>query len=106
MLAVVALGAALAMGAAEVKAEAWVVVTKRSGIAKPAAMEVAKTISETLSAKGVPNSTEPTDLTSCNGRLSCLIEAASKKKISLLVTVEAASVLEDVVIHSDVLSVD
>ena len=106
MIAVVALSAALVLGAADAKNEAWVVITKRSGVAKAATAEFAKTISETLAAKGVPNSTEPTDLTSCNARLVCLIEAGMKKKVTLLVTVEVASVLDDVVIHSEVFSVD
>jgi hypothetical protein len=106
MLTAVALTAALTLGAADAKPEAWVVVTKRSGIAKPATTEFAKTISETLTSKGVPNTTEPADLTSCGGRLMCLLEAAQKKKVSVLVTVEAASVLEDVVIHSDAISID
>src|SRR4051794_23435504 len=106
MLAVVALSAALVLGAAEVKPEAWVVVTKRSGIAKPASMEMAKTIAETLTAKGVPNATEPADLTSCNGRLTCLMEAAAKNKIAVLISVQVASVLEDVVIHAEALSVE
>lgn len=106
MLAVIALSASLFTNAADVKSEAWVVVTKRSGVAKAAALEVGKTVSDTLSANGVPNSTEPGDLTACNAKRVCLIEAALKKKVAVLVTVEVASVLEDVVIHTEALSVE
>jgi hypothetical protein len=106
MLAVIALSAAVVIGAADVKNEAWVVVTKRSGVAKPAALEMAKTVSATLVAKGIPNPTEPADLSSCNAKLLCLIEAAMKQKISVLITIETASVLDDVVIHTEALSVE
>ncbi len=106
MLAMIALSAAVTLGAADVKNEAWVVVTKRSGVAKPAALEMAKTVSETLSAKGVPNPTDVADLTSCNAKLICLVEAAMKKKVSVLITIETASVLDDVVIHSEALSIE
>ncbi len=106
MLAAVALSAALFVNAADVKNEAWVVVTKRAGVAKAAANEMAKTVSDTLSKNGVPNPTDPADLTSCNAKLACLVDAALKKRAAVLVVVETASVLDDVVIHVEALSVE
>lgn len=106
MLAVIALSAAVVLGAADVKNEAWVVITKRSGIARPAAMQMARTVADTLAARGVPSSTEPADLTACNAKLVCLVEAALKKKVAVLITIETASVLEDVLIHTEALSIE
>ncbi len=106
MLAVIALSAAVVLSAADVKSEAWVVVSKRSGIARPAALQMAGTVSQTLSGKGVPNATDPADLTACKAKLLCLVEAAMKKKVAVLITIETASVLDEVVIHAEALSVE
>jgi hypothetical protein len=101
-----ALTLSLVVSAADLKPEAWVVVTKRSGVSKAAALDLARTLSETLAAKGVPTAKTPGDLTSCNAKLPCLVREATKNQVGMLVTVEAGSVLDDVLVHADALSVD
>lgn len=100
------LALSLQLGAAEARPEAWVVVTRRSGVARPAALDLARTLSATLTERGVPNPTPADDAGSCNAKVPCLVELAQKKGVSVLVTVEAGSALDDVVLHCEALSVE
>src|SRR5262249_11382901 len=103
-----ALTVALSMhlGAADMRPEAWVVVTRRSGVARPAALELARTLSAALTQRGVPNPTPPDEAASCNAKVPCLVDLAQKKGVAVLVTVEAGSALDDVVLHCEALSVE
>jgi hypothetical protein len=103
-----ALTVALSMqlGAADIRPEAWVVVTRRSGVARPQALELARTLSAALKERGVPNPTAPDDGSSCNAKVPCLVDLATKKGVSVLVTVEAGSALDDVVLHCEALSIE
>jgi len=100
------LALSLHLGAADLRPEAWVVVTRRSGVAKPQALELARTLSAALTDRGVPNPTAPEDAASCNAKVACLVDLAQKKGISVIVTVEAGSALDDMVLHCEALSVE
>src|SRR5438105_1017228 len=100
------LAVSLQLGAAELRPEAWVVVTRRSGVAKPQALDFARAVSTTLAERGVPTPTPVDDATSCAAKVPCLMDLAQKKGVSVLVAVEAGSALDDVVLHVEALSVD
>jgi hypothetical protein len=106
MLALTVAALSMHLGAAEARPEAWVVVTRRSGVAKPAALDLARTLSAALTERGVPNPTPPDDAGNCNAKVPCLVELAQKKGVSVLITVEAGSALDDVVLHCEALSVE
>src|SRR5262249_18678842 len=82
------------------------VVTKRSGVTRPQALELARTASSALTDRGVPNPIAPEDASSCNAKLPCLMNMAQKKGVSVLVTLEAGSAPDDVVLHRDALGVE
>jgi hypothetical protein len=100
------LALSLHLGAADLRPEAWVVVTRRSGVARPQALELARTLSTALKDRGVPNPTPADDAASCNAKVPCLVELAQKKGVSVIVTVEAGSALDDMVLHCEALSVE
>jgi hypothetical protein len=98
--------AALVLSASETRPEALVAISKRSGVARGQASELAKTFAAALKEKGVPVSGEVEDLVSCAGKTPCLVEAARKKGVAVLVTLDLGKVLDDVVLHSEALSID
>ena len=100
------LALSLQLGAAEIRPEAWVVVSRRSGVAKPAALDLARVLSQALAERGVPTPTPVDDATSCNAKVPCLVDLAQKKGVGVLVAVEAGSALDDVVLHVEALSVE
>ncbi|MBL8950327.1 MAG: hypothetical protein JNK82_06100 [Myxococcaceae bacterium] len=100
------LALSLHLGAAEARPEAWVVVSRRSGVAKPQALEMARNLSAALAERGVPTPTPAEDATSCNAKVPCLVELAQKKGVGVLIAVEAGSALDDVVVHVEALSVE
>jgi hypothetical protein len=69
-------------------------------------MDLARTLSAALTAHGVPNPTPPDEATGCNAKVPCLIDLAQKRGIAVLVTLEAGSALDEVVLHLEALSVE
>ncbi len=100
------LALSLQLGAAEARPEAWVVVSRRSGVAKPQALDLARTLATALAERGVPTPTPVDDASSCAAKVPCLVDLAQKKGVSVLVAVEAGSALDDVVLHVEALSVE
>ncbi|MBK7863059.1 MAG: hypothetical protein IPJ65_31510 [Archangiaceae bacterium] len=100
------LAISLQLGAAEARPEAWVVVSRRSGVAKPQALELARNFAAALNERGVPTPTPVDDASSCNAKVPCLVDLAQKKGVAVLVTLEAGSALDDLVLHVEALSVE
>jgi len=100
------LAVSLQLGAAEIRPEAWVVVSRRSGVAKPQAIELSRVLAQALAERGVPTPTPVEDATSCNAKVPCLVDLAQKKGVAVLIAVEAGSALDDVVLHVEALSVE
>jgi hypothetical protein len=86
--------------------EAWVVLMRRSGVPQAKAMEIAKDVSAQLNASGVPNSAPVEDLSKCNGKKPCLVDAARKKKFAAVVLVEVGTVLDDAFARAEAVSVE
>lgn len=84
--------------------QAWVVLSRRTGITGPKGLAAATEVSSKL--KGVPVPATVDDLTSCKAKRVCLIEAARKKQVAVLVTVEVGAVLDDATLRVEGLSVD
>lgn len=84
--------------------QAWVVLSRRTGITSPKAMAAANDVASKL--KGVPMAAGVEDLTSCKAKRVCLVEAARKKQAAVLVTVEVGAVLEDATLRVEGLSID
>lgn len=85
---------AAALQAAPVN-DAWVVVSQRSGVPGPRALELAQEISSALSKAGVPSATAPADLSECKKKKPCLVEKGRAKGVTAMVLVEIGSVLGD-----------
>jgi hypothetical protein len=96
---------ALVLAAAENRPEAMVVISKRSGLARGPALELARAFAESLKTANVPVPA-PVEELSCNGKVPCLVDAARKKGFAVLVAIELGSALGDVVLHSEALSID
>lgn len=84
--------------------QAWVVLSRRTGVSAPKAMATATDVSAAL--KGVPLPIALDDLTTCKAKKVCLLDAARKKSAAVLVTVEVGAVLEDGTLRVEALSVD
>lgn len=84
--------------------QAWVVLSRRTGITSPKAMAVATEVTSKL--QGVPMAAAVEDLTSCKAKRVCLVEAARKKHAAVLVTVEVGAVLDDATLRVEGLSID
>lgn len=101
------LGLAVLMSAqAAAPGEAWVVLTRRSGITTAQAMELTRAVSARLSEDGVPNSLAVEDLSSCSGRKPCLVELGRKKQVQAMVLVELGTVLDDAFARAEAVSVE
>jgi hypothetical protein len=100
------LAVSLQLGAADIRPEAWVVISRRSGVARPQAVELGRTFAAALNERGIPTPTPVEDATSCNAKVPCLVDLAQKKGVGVLVAVEAGSALDDVVLHVEALSVE
>lgn len=85
---------AAALQAAPVN-DAWVVVSQRSGVPGPRALELAQEISSVLSKAGVASVTPPADLSECKKKKPCLVEKGRAKGVTAMVLVEIGSVLGD-----------
>lgn len=106
MLLPVLTAAALVLSAAQTRPEVIVAISKRSGVARGPASDLAKSFLTTLKDKGVPVVGDVEDLVSCNAKVPCLVEAARKKGVAVLVVLDLGKVLDDVVLHSEALSID
>ncbi|MER2566591.1 MAG: hypothetical protein ABTQ32_38065 [Myxococcaceae bacterium] len=84
--------------------QAWVVLSRRTGITSPKAMAVATEVASKL--QGVPMAAALEDLSSCKAKRVCLVEAARKKHAAVLVTVEVGAVLDDATLRVEGLSID
>ncbi len=105
MFALVAMSMVVS-GAAELRSEAWVVVSQRSSVAKGTALDLARSFSKALADAGIPTPTPPEDLTSCGSKVPCLVKAAREKGVGVLVTLEVGSALDDLVVRVAAISVD
>ena len=85
--------------------QAWVVLSRRSGVAVPKALQAAKDVSARLSSAGIPL-VEVEDVTTCKGKKVCLLELARKKQVPVLVTVELGAAMDDGTLRIEALSVD
>ncbi len=86
--------------------ETWVVLTRRSGVVAPRAMDAAKAVSSQLNASGIPSTLAVEDLTKCNGKKPCLIELGRKKKVPAMVFVEVGTVLDEAFARAEAVSVE
>lgn len=84
--------------------QAWVVLSRRTGVTAPKAMATAAEIASSL--KGVPLPIALQDLTTCKAKKVCLLDAARKKSAAVLITVEVGAVLDDGTLRVEALSVD
>lgn len=81
----------------------WVVTTKRQGVAANSAAELIKTVESRLD---FPRAAPTQDLTVCKAKLPCLLAAAKKQHAGYLVTVEAARVVDQLIVKLSLLSVE
>jgi hypothetical protein len=86
--------------------DTYVVVSRRSGVLRGQAFDLAVAVRQALIDERVPSSGLADDATECGAKASCLLARARSKRASVLVTVDVGSVLEDVVVHLEALSVD
>lgn len=87
-------------------ADVQVVVSRRSGVAKPQANDVAKAVLAGLDAKAFSVGKAPLDGTSCNGKKPCLMALGRKEGAAGLVLLEVALVLDDGVVRAEAVSVE
>jgi hypothetical protein len=80
-----------------------VVLTQRSGVNRNLALSRAELVRAELGSARLGPAEE---LTSCNGKKPCLVKAARDRGWSVLVTVEAAAVLDDAILNVSLLSID
>ncbi len=84
---------------------AWVVVSRRSSVTRPQALELARTISTRLASEGV-TLLPADDLTACSGKVPCLMQKGRAAKVDALVCIDVANVLDDQIVVLSVLSVE
>jgi hypothetical protein len=84
--------------------QVWVVLSRKSGVATPRALETVAEVQSSL--VGVPTTGAPEDLSSCKGKKVCVIDAARKKNVPVVVTVEVGAVLKDGTLRVEALSVE
>jgi hypothetical protein len=86
--------------------DVWVVVTSRSGVPAPRALETARAVSAALVKANVPSATPVEDLTSCKGKKPCLVAKGKAKGVPAMVLVEVGVVLGDGVGQVEAVSVE
>lgn len=84
---------------------AYVVLSKRSGVASPRALEVAAAVQKRLAAGEVPVG-EIEDATSCKGKKLCLLQLGRRKQAVSLVLVEVGAVMNDAVARVEAIVVE
>ena len=100
------IASSVVLGATETRPEAFVVISKRSGLARGPALELGRAFADALKTAGVPVPSDIEEVNCSSGKVTCLVDAARKKGAAVVVTLELGSVLGDVVLHSEALSVD
>lgn len=96
--------AALVSTSSAAAPQAWVVLSRKSGVATVKAMELVGDVQTQL--VGVPTTGLPEDLSSCKGKKVCIIDAARKKSVPLVVAIEVGAVLKDGTLRVEALSVE
>jgi hypothetical protein len=86
--------------------DVWVVVTSRTGVPAPRALETARAISAALAKAGVPSSTPVDDLTTCKSKKPCLVAKGKAKGLAAMVLVEVGVVLGDGVGQVEAISIE
>lgn len=86
--------------------DVWVVVTSRSGVPAPRALETARAISAALVKANVPSVTPVDDLSSCKSKKPCLVAKGKAKGVPAMVLVEVGVVLGDGVGQVEAISVE
>ncbi len=86
--------------------DTWVVLSRRSGVPAPRAMELAVAVAFHLGSTGIPTSTAVDDLTKCNGKKPCLIDLGRKKKVPAMVFVEVGTVLDEAFARAEAVSIE
>ncbi|MDP3237160.1 MAG: hypothetical protein Q8S33_15495 [Myxococcales bacterium] len=86
--------------------DVWVVVTSRSGVPAPRALETARAVSAALVKANVPSATPVEDLSSCKGKKPCLVAKGKAKGVPAMVLVEVGVVLGDGVGQVEAVSVE
>lgn len=86
--------------------DVWVVVTSRSGVPAPRALETARAISAALVKANVPSATPVEDLSSCKAKKPCLVAKGKTKGVPAMVLVEVGVVLGDGVAQLEAISVE
>ncbi len=86
--------------------DVWVVVTSRSGVPAPRALETARAISAVLVKANVPSATPVDDLSSCKSKKPCLVAKGKAKGVPAMVLVEVGVVLGDGVGQLEAISVE
>jgi hypothetical protein len=86
--------------------DTYVVVSRRSGVLRSQAVDLAVATREALREAGVPTAALAEDATACAAKTPCLLQRAREKKAAVLVTLDVGSVLDDAVVHAEALSVD
>jgi hypothetical protein len=84
---------------------AYVVLTKKSGVAAPRALEVVSAVKKRLSSDDLPV-TEFEGAQACNGKKNCLLTLARGKNAVTLVLVELGAVLDVGIARVEALSVE
>lgn len=95
---------ALVLGQTPPSAGVLVTSTSRQGVATTAARELLSLVATPL--KKYPAATGQQDLTSCKRRLPCLLKAAKEAHATWLVGVEAARVVNQVIVKVSLLSIE
>ncbi|MDX2012509.1 MAG: hypothetical protein SFW67_20090 [Myxococcaceae bacterium] len=96
--------AALVSTSSAATPQAWLVLSRKSGVATPKALATVGEIQALL--VGVPTVGTPEDLSSCKGKKVCVIDAARKKNVPVVVSIEVGAVLKDGTLRIEALSVE
>ncbi len=84
----------------------WVVLSRRQGVAQPAAAAQLATVRDALVVGPDIASQAVGDLSKCQRKLPCLVKEARARGATLLVTVESARVVDEAVVKVDLLLVE
>ena len=114
MLLPAALVTSLTLLAGEVRQEAVVLVTRRSGVTQKSGLELADAISTSLKAQGVPMTFDARaaaeklgkDSATCEGAAACALELGLQLGVAAVVTVEIGKVLKDLTLQIEIRSVE
>ncbi len=114
MLLPAALITSLTLLASQVRQEAVVLVTRRSGVTQKSGLELAEAISSTLKAQGVPLPLDARaavdklgkDSAACEGAATCALDLGLQLGVAAVVTVEIGKVLKDLTLQIELRSVE